>query len=85
MYHRSRSDYRKRLSYQFNQACIGPQKKDGKMEKLIKLNEEVFKYYRLIGYTEETDFPNEYRLLVNPKTMEKVRVYHNRYQVTEYK
>ena len=85
MYHRSKSDYRKRISHQFNQACIRPQKKDGKMEKLMKLNEEVFKYYRLIGYTEETDFPNEYRLLVNPKTMEKVRVYHNRYQVTEYK
>ena len=85
MYHRSKSDYRKRISYQFNQACIRPQKKDGKMEKLMKLNEEVFKYYRLIGYTEETDFPNEYRLLVNPKTMEKVRVYYNRYQVTEYK
>ena len=29
MYHRSRSDYRKRLSYQFNQACIRPQTKKG--------------------------------------------------------
>ena len=55
------------------------------MEKLMKLNEEVFKYYRSVGYTEETDFPNEYRLFVNPETMEKVRVYHNEYLVTEYK
>ena len=29
MYHRSKSDYRKRISQQFNQACIKPQTKTG--------------------------------------------------------
>ena len=29
MYRRSKSDYRKRLSHQFNQACIRPQTKTG--------------------------------------------------------
>jgi hypothetical protein len=33
-------------------------------------------HYRRSGYTEEHDFPGEYRLLVNPTTMEKVRIYY---------
>jgi hypothetical protein len=29
------------------------------------------------GYTEQTDFPNEYVLLINPKTQSRVRLYHD--------
>lgn len=41
-----------------------------------KVQMAVEKYYRYIGYTEKHYF-EDYTLFVNPKTMEKVRVYWN--------
>ena len=46
--------------------------------------EKVFELYRERGYSFEKDFPNEYRLFVNPVTHEKVRVYYNG-KVFEYR
>jgi hypothetical protein len=53
-------------------------------KKSPKMTQEVIEYYIGIGYTEQHNFPDEYMLLVNPKTMEKVRVYYDSYKVWEY-
>lgn len=48
-----------------------------------EMTKATIKYYHGQGYTEEHDFPGEYMLLVNPRTMDRARVYYNSYQVTE--
>lgn len=41
--------------------------------------------YRREGYTEEHDFPGEYLLMINPSTMDKVRLYYGSYEALEYR
>lgn len=39
--------------------------------------ERCKQHYRKLGYIEEKNFPNEYYLMFNPDTCEKVRLYYN--------
>lgn len=39
--------------------------------------EKCKRLYRGLGYTNETDFPGEYLFMLNPETMECVRLYYN--------
>jgi len=50
-----------------------------------ELEQDVVNYYKSVGYTFMKDFENEYILMVNPDSMDKVRIYHNSYRVYEYK
>jgi hypothetical protein len=39
--------------------------------------ERVKETYRLLGYSQEKDFPDEYYLMWDPQTLQFVRIYYN--------
>ena len=47
--------------------------------------EKMFQLYREAGYTEEKDFPGEYRFFFNPTNYKRARVYYSQKGLEEAK